>query len=187
MDPLLSLASNLVVAYFVYLLARHQFRSNRWWERQERAYSSVLNELAALNSAARRLAEHERALIEEDDPGPRRPTYPQAELQEFVGAVQRGRREIQKQVERGPLLLSELAVRVLSSLLHDLERVEGEDFHQYHLAISTTIANHYNEFREIALFDVGAPGTRRRRVVRDYRERLEDVREELDRLLAPPK
>lgn len=49
---LVSVAGSLLIALIVYRLARHQFRSNRWWEWQARRYSAIVDALVTIRDSA---------------------------------------------------------------------------------------------------------------------------------------
>jgi hypothetical protein len=170
---IVSLVGSLSIAYFVYRLARHQFRSNRWWELQQRRYNAVANELLTIRDAAAKLALYDYPSDGDEDITI---TYTHQEKEEFRNQILEARAVIKKEIHRGLFLLSPRAIDVLRGYVRKAEEPFHEQYPDSHA--SGLVVNAYEEFTDIAQRDLGAPGL----WLAHRKAGYEALRQRLDRL-----
>jgi hypothetical protein len=169
----LSVVGSLLVAVLVFYLARHQFRSNHWWDRREQRYTAIAGHLGIIKTAAAKIARYDMPMMEEDHyPEEERRTIPltQQDIKALRVDIGKAQTELELEVSRGVFLLSRDATEILQAYLRQI-RMNPRLYDRRDLEASGVVQETYATFTEQAAYDLRLPGWRRDR--RDaYREHI---------------
>jgi hypothetical protein len=145
-----SACSGLVIAFSVYLLARRQFCSERWYERQVECYSEIMKALFVLKEGTKKLAAEESR----EDPKAPKPYSPE-ELKQAATSSRMGDSQLLEHLQLRRFFLSPRAIAVLDTYFADMKSEEYFNTTAPSAYWDYCARRAYQDFHELAQVDLG--------------------------------